>query len=141
MDVVHFDAHADFADLQGGSKYTHGNNLRRLSELPFIGQITAIGIRNTVKSQRDDLLTYGGTMTSVRKARRDGIEETINKTVPPADHLYVTIDTDVLDAALVPGTTLPEPGGFTYDELARPGRDGEEGAYRRIRHRRAESPT
>lgn len=117
VDIVHFDAHADFADMQGGSKYTHGSNLRRLSELPFIGHITALGIRNTVKSQRDDLLTYGGTMTSVRKARRQGIVETVNQTVPPAKYIYVSIDSDVLDAALVPGTTMPEPGGFTYDEL------------------------
>lgn len=119
VDVVHFDAHADFADKQGGSKFTHGSNLRRLSELPFINHITAVGIRNTNKSQRDDLLTYGGTMTSVRKARRDGIEETIQREVPPAEHIYVSIDIDVLDAALVPGTTMPEPGGFTYDELVR----------------------
>lgn len=119
VDVVHFDAHADFADMQGGSKFTHGSNLRRLSELPFIDHITALGIRNTNKSQRDDLLTYGGTMTSVRKMRREGIEDTVKRVVPEAKYIYVSIDTDVLDAAIVPGTTLPEPGGFTYDELVR----------------------
>ncbi len=119
VDVVHFDAHADFADVQGGSKYTHGSNLRRLSELPYINHITALGIRNTYKAQRDDLLAYGGTMTSVRKMRADGIEATVQGVVPDSEHIYVSIDIDVLDAALVPGTTLPEPGGFTYDELVR----------------------
>ena len=56
-------------------------------------------------------------MTSVRKMRREGIEDTVKRVAPEARYIYVSIDTDVLDAAIVPGTTLPEPGGFTYDEL------------------------
>ena len=31
--------------------------------------------------------------------------------------LYVSIDLDVLDLGLVPGTTLPEPGGLSYRQL------------------------
>ena len=37
--------------------------------------------------------------------------------VPAECPLYVSIDLDVLDMALVPGTTLPEPGGLSYREL------------------------
>ena len=37
--------------------------------------------------------------------------------VPDSDALYVSIDPDVLDLSLVPGTTLPEPGGLSYRQL------------------------
>ena len=37
--------------------------------------------------------------------------------VPRSGALYVSIDLDVLDLSLVPGTTLPEPGGSSYRQL------------------------
>lgn len=37
--------------------------------------------------------------------------------VPEADALYVTIDIDVMDPSICPGTGAPEPGGFTYLEM------------------------
>ena len=41
----------------------------------------------------------------------------VNEIVPMSDAIYVSIDLDVLDLGLVPGTTLPEPGGLSYREL------------------------
>ena len=40
---------------------------------------------------------------------RDGLQGT---------PVYVSIDIDVLDPAYAPGTGCPEPGGFTFRELA-----------------------
>ena len=34
--------------------------------------------------------------------------------MPQAEALYVSIDLDVLDSAVAPGHSLPEPGGLTY---------------------------
>ena len=41
----------------------------------------------------------------------------VGELVPSGGSLYVSIDLDVLDLSLVPGTTLPEPGGLSYREL------------------------
>jgi agmatinase len=37
--------------------------------------------------------------------------------VPESDALYVTIDIDVLDPSVCPGTAAPEPGGLTFVEM------------------------
>ncbi len=41
----------------------------------------------------------------------------VERTVRPTKNIYVSIDIDVLDGGLVPGTTLPEPGGLAYRQL------------------------
>lgn len=112
--VVHFDAHPDFTMEIGGSKYSHGSNLRRLSELPTVSGISALGLRNTDRSNYEDLVEYGAALASARAFFRDRPADVIRQTVPETEYLYVSIDIDVLDAALVPGTTIPEPGGLSY---------------------------
>jgi agmatinase len=41
----------------------------------------------------------------------------VDELVPKCDAIYVSVDLDVLDIGLVPGTTLPEPGGLSYRDL------------------------
>ena len=53
--------------------------------------------------------------------------------------LYVSIDLDVLDLGIVPGTTLPEPGGLSYRQLRSVLAEvARRGPGRRFRHRRAQ---
>ncbi len=117
IDVVHFDAHADFADHYFGARYSHGSQLRRLSELPFVRSITAVGLRNVWRVEYDDLVSYGARVATSLDVIRDGPEAVIERLVPEGGTLYVSIDIDVLDLPIVPGTTLPEPGGLGYREL------------------------
>lgn len=115
--VVHIDAHADFEDEIGGSKLTHGSNLRRLSELPNVTGITALGLRHVWRETYDPMLEYGVRFASARQLLRESPTEIVRRLVPRVEHLYVSIDIDVLDAPLVPGTCLPEPGGISYNVL------------------------
>jgi agmatinase len=117
VDIVHFDAHADFEDEIGGSKLTHGSNLRRLSELPNVRNITAIGLRHVWRETYDPMLEYGVRFAPARQLFREQPADVVRRLVPSAEHIYVSIDIDVLDAPLVPGTCLPEPGGLTYNML------------------------
>jgi agmatinase len=117
VDIVHFDAHADFEDEIGGSKFTHGSNLRRLSELPNVRNITAIGLRHVWRETYDPMLEYGVRFASARQLFRESPGDVVRRLVPAAPHIYVSIDIDVLDGPLVPGTCLPEPGGLTYNML------------------------
>lgn len=48
---------------------------------------------------------------------RETPAEAVRRVVPKAKNIYVSIDIDVLDGALVPGTCLPEPGGLSYNHL------------------------
>ena len=45
LDVVHFDAHMDYSHETQGVLYTHGSPIRRCHELPFVRNISSIGIR------------------------------------------------------------------------------------------------
>jgi arginase family enzyme len=46
-----------------------------------------------------------------------GPDTVINELVPIADAIYLSVDLDVLDLSVAPGTTLSEPGGLSYREL------------------------
>jgi agmatinase len=37
--------------------------------------------------------------------------------IPSADNIYVTLDIDVLDPSIAPGTGTPEPGGLSYLQM------------------------
>ena len=122
IDVVHIDSHTDFADNSAsggaqGSRYTHGSQVRRLSELPFVRSITEIGLRNAWRDEvyalRDAGITYATTLDVITRGPAGVVQEMVPKT----GNLYVSIDIDVLDLPLVPGTTVPEPGGLSYRQL------------------------
>ena len=115
VDVVHFDAHSDYADASpDGGRFTHGNNLRRLSELPFVRNLAMIGIINISKQDHQDARDRGVNVVPSERFIADGAATTIDQAVRPAKHIYVSIDIDILDQSLVPGTTVPEPTGIPY---------------------------
>ncbi|MDP9227964.1 MAG: arginase family protein [Actinomycetota bacterium] len=116
IDVVNLDAHPDFFDELDGARYTGASEMRRLSELEFVRSITMLGIRRVERAEIDAMRQYGaGWATSLELER--GPAEVVRRLVPRSDALYVSIDLDVLDISLVPGTTLPEPGGPGYRQV------------------------
>ena len=117
VDVVHFDAHPDYSDTVDGSRYSHGSQLRRLSELGFIDNITMIGIRRSTKQAWQDARNDGVSIVTSGQLTREGAAAAIDRAVKPSRFLYVSVDTDVLDHSLMPGTTLPEPAGIPYQLL------------------------
>jgi agmatinase len=117
VDVVHIDAHPDFADSIYGSKFQHGSQLRRLNELPTTGHLAALGLRSVDRDQYEDMKRLGVSFASTRALLEEGPRAVVDRLVPAADKLYVSIDIDVLDSGLVPATTLPEPGGIDYRQL------------------------
>ena len=60
FDVVHIDAHTDFLDDLDGARLTGASQLRRLAELPFVGTVTALGVRNVDRVEVDGLRELGG---------------------------------------------------------------------------------
>jgi agmatinase len=117
FDVVHVDAHADFLDELGGARLTGASQLRRLAELPYVGTVSALGIRNVDRAEVDGLRELGGHWATTLDVLERGPAEVVRATVPESGALYVSIDLDVLDASVAPGHSLPEPGGLGYREL------------------------
>jgi len=121
LNIIHIDAHLDYKHELCGVKYAQGSPLRRISELPQVHDILAIGCRGKRHTEQDyeDALNRGVkiiTSKDIRIYREDAIKE-IKKLLPKNQLVYVTIDIDFLDPAFAPGTGSPTPGGFDYPFL------------------------
>jgi agmatinase len=117
INVVQFDTHLDFTDEVSGARNTQGSPMRRASELEGVDKITQIGMRGLLNSPVSHMsaIAAGNTVVTTRELRSIGAEQTV-RMVPPGD-CYVTIDIDVFDPSVAPGTGTPEPGGLAYDEM------------------------
>lgn len=111
--IVHFDAHADLRDDYLGQKLSHACVLRRCHELIGDGHIFQFGIRS---GDRDEF-RFAEEHTEMHKFNFDGLEETVEKL--KGKNVYLTVDLDVLDPSIFPGTGTPEAGGVSFDELRR----------------------
>ena len=111
--IVHFDAHADLRDEYLGQQLSHACVLRRCHELVGDGHIFQFGIRS---GDRDEFIFADGH-TEMHKFSFDGLESVVEKL--QGKNVYLTLDLDVLDPSIFPGTGTPEAGGVTFDELRR----------------------
>ena len=116
LDIVHFDAHMDYAHDYLGELYTHGSPIRRCRELPFVNRITSIGVRTARRKYYDDAMSDGNLVVTTNRFRELG-PESIANLVPRSENLYITLDIDVMDPVQAPGTGTPEVGGLYYKEL------------------------
>ncbi len=107
MTVVQLDAHADLRESYEGSKNNHACVLRRVRE---ICPTLAVGIRSLSREEADYLAGNPAPMISGRRVS-EGREWFTEALEAAGEEVYVTVDLDFFDPALVPGTGTPEPGG------------------------------
>jgi formiminoglutamase/agmatinase len=97
--------------------------MRRALELPRVDprRSIQIGTRSfNFPASKRFIDAIGLTEVPARMVRRRGVEWTLAKireVVAGADHVFLTIDIDVLDPAHAPGVGWHEPGGLTSGEL------------------------
>ena len=109
--IIHFDAHADLRNDYLGVKLSHACVIRRCYDIVGDGRIFQFGIRSGDKSEFE----WKEGKVTTRLFDFEGLygvlEELKGKPV------YFTLDLDVLDPSVFPGTGTPEPGGVTFDAL------------------------
>ncbi len=109
--VVQFDAHADLRESYGGNRFSHACVMRRVHEmgLPFV----QIGVRSLC--QEEDRFRRGHNIVCLdaEQIYRGGIPAAPLPDDFP-EQIYITFDVDCFDAALMPATGTPEPGGFNW---------------------------
>ena len=116
LNIVHFDAHMDYAHDYQGVLYTHGSPIRRCRELPFVQHITAVGIRTARRKPYEESQQHGSLIITTNRFHELGPQGVVDL-IPPAENLYVTFDIDVMDPSVAPGTGTPEVGGLFYQEV------------------------
>lgn len=113
LQIIHFDAHADLRDDYLGAKLSHACVMRRAHELVGDGRIHQFCIRS---GDRDEF-KFADAHTSMTKFDTAGIGELAARLAAEGAPVYLTIDLDCLDPAVLPGTGTPEAGGIGFDEL------------------------
>ena len=109
--VVHFDAHYDMRDEYAGSKYNHACVGRRMSEMAPVVQF---GVRSVSKEEKDFLNTATNVKSISTYSILDDPAWYIKALELIGEKIYLTIDLDVLDPAIMPAVGVPEPGGFAW---------------------------
>lgn len=112
LHIIHFDAHADLRDDYLGAKLSHACVLRRCWERLGDGRIFQFGIRS---GDREEFYWGAEGHVVTRKFDFTGLEEVVAKL--KGKPVYLTIDLDVLDPSVFPGTGTPEAGGVSFLEL------------------------
>lgn len=113
LHILHFDAHADLRADYLGSPLSHACVLRRCHELVGDGRIWQFGIRSGDKAEFD----WGKGHVFTHKFDLEGLGEALDAL--QGKPVYLTVDLDVLDPSVFPGTGTPEPGGVSFDALRR----------------------
>ena len=125
--IVHFDAHADTATDDWGVLAGHGTPMRRLIESGAVHgrNFVQVGLRgywppmDTFAWMREQGLRYH-FMTEIEERGAEAvIADAIAEALDGPDHIYLSIDIDVIDPGLAPGTGTPEPGGMLTREVLR----------------------
>ena len=113
LKVICLDAHADLRDEYEGSKYSHACNMRRVTEAVGEENLLEIGIRE-VSQEEVELFRKNIVF---RHECRD-VEKTKKRIMEFAKdaNVYISLDIDVLDSSIVPGTGTPQPDGLNYHE-------------------------
>lgn len=109
--IIQFDAHADLRDDYLEVKNSHACVMRRCQELVGDWHIYQHGIRS---GEREEFI-FAKEHTIMKPFSLDRFDETVKELT--GKNVYLTIDLDVLDPSVFPGTGTPEAGGVTFRVL------------------------
>lgn len=112
VQIIHFDAHADLRQEYLGAELSHACVIKRCHDLVGDGRIHQFGIRS---GDRSEFVWSSNGHTDMHRFGFEGLEETVRAL--GSTPVYFTIDLDILDPSVFPGTGTPEAGGVGFMEL------------------------
>jgi agmatinase len=112
LSVLQIDAHADLRNSYMGTIHNHACAMRRVLDL---APVTQVAIRSLSTEEAAALPNLNTTVFYDVNMRRD--PNWVDRVVDSlGDPVYITIDVDGLDPAIMPATGTPEPGGLSWYE-------------------------
>ena len=125
ISMVHFDAHADTGEDQWGALVGHGTPMRRLIDGGFVrgDRFLQLGLRgywpdNTTLAWMRDQGMRSYEMTEIHhRGLNKVLDESFVTLTNECDGVFLSVDIDVVDPGMAPGTGTPEAGGMTSREL------------------------
>ena len=125
--IVHFDAHADTANDSWGVLASHGTPMRRLIESGAVKgkNFVQVGLhgywppKETFEWMKEQGLRWHFMHEIEDRGAEAVIADAIAEALDGPDYIYLSIDIDVIDPGMAPGTGTPEPGGMLTREVLR----------------------
>ncbi len=125
LSLIHFDAHADTGNTQFGSLYGHGTPMRRLIESGAVrgDRFLQIGLRGywpepeTLDWMAEKQMRSFEMTELVARGLDECLTEAFAIAADDCDAVFLSVDVDVVDPGLAPGTGTPEPGGLSSRQL------------------------
>ncbi|MEL6821995.1 MAG: agmatinase [Calditrichota bacterium] len=111
LHLIQLDAHLDLMDSLFGNRLSHGTVMRRIMDLVGCERIFQVGVRSGSREEfelagKETQFFPFNTLEFNAKANAIGDEP-----------FYLTVDLDVFDSSLIPGTGTPEAGGIFFPEF------------------------
>jgi agmatinase len=113
LSVLQIDAHADLRDTFMGTPHNHACVMRRVLEH---ARATQVGIRSLSPEEAAEIPSLPTEVFYDFNMRND--QDWIDRVVDSlGETVYVTIDCDGMDPAIMPAVGTPEPGGLSWYEM------------------------
>jgi agmatinase len=114
--LIQFDAHSDFREEYLGEEMSHATVMRRVWDILGDGSIYQFGIRSGEREElafaEEHAMSYKFDLNKIPETLKNFQEKDFQERP-----VYITIDLDVLDPSIFPGTGTPEPGGVSFNDL------------------------
>ena len=104
--IVHFDAHTDLREEYMGEALSHSAVIQHSGKIVGFENVKQIGIRSGMKEEFELMKKYNTLIHEYSE-----LDCLKNK------NIFITVDLDVLDTSIMPGTGTPEVGGLNFNEL------------------------
>ncbi|MDB6176201.1 arginase family protein [Paracoccus sp. Z330] len=114
--VLQIDAHLDYRDNVDGHRCGYSSPMRRIREMSHVAKIVHVGARGIGSahvSDHDDTLEAGNAIVTAREVVREGVGVALQH-FPDGANVYISIDCDGFDPSVMPGTSVPLPGGLQF---------------------------
>ena len=116
LTVLQFDAHADLRSEYLGSPFNHACVGRRIVEQGV--KLVQVGVRSMSEEEDRFLKKTEDVKTFYASEVRYNLAEVTKGIVSSlSGNVYITVDLDVFDPAVVPSVVTPEPGGLTWFDV------------------------
>jgi agmatinase len=123
--MLHFDAHCDTFYTEFGSLYGHGTPMRRLLECGALrgDRFVQVGLRGYWPDREHQawMAEQGMRWFEMSEIAARGIDacldEAFERVTADCDGVFLSVDIDVVDPGMAPGTGTPEVGGLTSRQI------------------------
>jgi agmatinase len=113
LSVLQLDAHLDLRDTYQDSAFSHACAMRRVWE---VARVVPVGVRSCSEGELTWLREQKIRCFWARELK-DKVEWMDEVCDSLGDRVYITVDLDVFDPAVMPSVGTPEPGGLDWDTV------------------------